>query len=51
MVEFFDLISFFGIASLFAWLGYAPLQGQLILNLDATKQDQEKASVPKEDKA
>jgi len=43
LVEFFDLISFFAIASLFAWLVYAPLQGQLILNLDATKQNQERA--------
>jgi hypothetical protein len=37
LVQFFDLISFFALASLFAWLGYAPLQRQLIDGIEESK--------------
>jgi hypothetical protein len=40
LVEFFEVISFFGVAAFFAWLAYAPLQGQAMVN---TTKDQEKA--------
>ena len=43
LVQFFELISFFAVASLFAWLGYAPLQRQLVKeSVDPSKE--EKAS-------
>jgi hypothetical protein len=40
VVVFFDLLSFFGVVAFFAWLGYAPLQAQL-LRRKSQKQEKE----------
>lgn len=37
MVEFFDLISFFGVAAFFAWLAYVPLQSRVLEDLPASE--------------
>jgi hypothetical protein len=42
-VSFFDIISFFAIAALFAWLGYAPLQGQAVRESNWDIEDRNKA--------
>jgi Kef-type K+ transport system membrane component KefB len=47
MAEFFELISFFGVAAFFAWLGYAPLQGQRILGLKTKKPEEVKKNLYK----
>ncbi|MGB9022875.1 MAG: hypothetical protein WCC94_05495 [Candidatus Bathyarchaeia archaeon] len=47
MVEFFDLISFFGVAAFFAWLGYAPLRAQLLKEVETQKQKQAKQTLDK----
>lgn len=47
MVEFFDLISFFGVAALFAWLAYAPLRTQRLSEGELKKQGKAKENLDK----
>ena len=47
MAEFFDLISFFGVAAFFAWLGYAPLRAQLLKEVETQKREKAKQNLDK----
>jgi hypothetical protein len=45
MVDFFDLVSFFGLAAFFAWLGYAPLRTQLLKEVEPGKREKAKENL------
>jgi lysylphosphatidylglycerol synthetase-like protein (DUF2156 family) len=45
MVDLFDLVSFFGLAAFFAWLGYAPLRTQLLKEVEPEKREKAKENL------
>jgi hypothetical protein len=47
MVTFFDLVSLFGVAAFFAWLGFAPLQSQMLRSVKPEKKEKARTNLYK----